>query len=265
MDIATPELIRALKVDQLTVEIYPSAEAVSVAASQAAFKILETTLATRTEARVVFATGRSQKQCLHELTSNPQYQHLWQSVVGFHLDEYLGISANHPASFRHYFQSHLTRKVSLKAFHEIEGDALLPLEVCEAYEKELRSQPIDLCFLGIGNNGHLAFNDPGVTDFSDPKWVKLVRLDEKNRQQQANSTAFPNIEAVPQYAFSLTLSAIRAVRHSLCLAFGEGKAQIVNTLLTGPVSPDCPASILRQFPGARLMIDTAAASKLSSG
>ena len=259
----TTKPIRELTVDALTVKIYESSDDVALAASELAHCILQQVLSLRSEARVVFATGRSQKQCLHHFTNHTASEPFWSSMIGFHLDEYLGIAADHPASFRQYLRSHLTEKVRLKRFYEIEGDALLPMTVCEAYEEALRSRALDLCFLGIGENGHLAFNDPGVADFSDSRWVKLVRLDHRNRIQQAKSTAFDRLESVPQYAFTLTLSAINAIGANLCLAFGEGKAAIVSQLLNGLISPTCPASILRRVQGSVLLLDQAAASKLA--
>ena len=253
---------RTLSVDSLTVHIYSSAEEVAFAASCQAAEILSRAMASRGVARAVFATGRSQKQCLQYLTDPEKTALDWQRVEGFHLDEYLGIAADHPASFRQYLSQHLTSRARLKCFHEIQGDGLLPVEICEQYESKLRAQPLDLCFLGVGNNGHLAFNDPAVANFTDAQWVKLVRLDETNRQQQASSTAFSHLEAVPQYAFTLTLSAIRSVKNNLCLAFGEGKAEVVRSLITGPIASTCPASILRKIPQSVLMLDTAAASLL---
>ncbi|MEO0768341.1 MAG: glucosamine-6-phosphate deaminase [Cyanobacteria bacterium J06649_4] len=253
---------RSLQIDELVVHIYASADEVALAASHQAQKILQTALAERGEANVVFATGRSQKNCLQHLT-DPNHTSLdWTRITGFHLDEYLGIAADHPASFRHYLKHHLTSRVSMQHFYEIEGDGLLPLDICQRYEQALRSKALDLSFLGIGANGHLAFNDPAVANFKDPQWVKLVRLDETNRQQQLNSTAFDTLAAVPQYAFTLTLSAICNIRQNLCLAFGEGKASIVKTLLTGDITHKCPASILRQISQATLLLDEEAASFL---
>jgi glucosamine-6-phosphate deaminase len=254
--------IRTLQIDALKVEIYPSAEAIALAASAQAARILQTAINERQRAIAVFATGRSQKQCLHHLTGREDIN--WSKITGFHLDEYLGITAEHPASFRHYLKTHLTSRVSMQAFHSIEGNGLLPMVVCEKYEEKLRSHPLDLCFLGIGENGHLAFNDPAVADFNDPRWVKLVRLDEKNRQQQANSTAFETIEAVPDYAFTLTLSAISAIRNRLCLAFGEGKAAIVQRLLTDAIGSECPATVLRKLPQTTLLLDQSASGSISS-
>ncbi len=255
-----PEPVFIRQVDALKVEIYQSAEAVALAASAKASKILQAAIEERQQAIAVFATGRSQKQCLRHLTCQEDLD--WTKITGFHLDEYLGIAAEQPASFRHYLKTHLTSRVSMRAFHGIEGDGLLPVAVCEQYERELRSQPLDLCFLGIGSNGHLAFNDPAVADFDDPRWVKLVRLDAKNRQQQANTTAFETIDTVPDYAFTLTLSAIGAIAHRLCLAFGQEKSAIVQRLLTGAIDLTCPATFLRRLSQTTLLIDRAAASSL---
>jgi glucosamine-6-phosphate deaminase len=248
-----------LQVDDLTVQIYDSPADVALAASIQAGNLLRMAIEQRGSAVAIFATGRSQLQFLHHLTDAKPAPD-WQRIIGFHLDEYLGIAAGHPASFRHYLSTHLTSRVPLKQFYPIAGDGLLPLDICQAYEQLLRSHPADLCCLGIGNNGHLAFNDPAVADFADPRWVKIVRLDEQNRQQQADSGDFSSLASVPQYAYTLTLSAIRATRHSLCLAFGQSKAAIVRQLLTAPIAPSCPASMLRQMPQATLLLDRAAAS-----
>ncbi|NJM97761.1 MAG: glucosamine-6-phosphate deaminase [Phormidesmis sp. RL_2_1] len=255
--------MRSFKVDELWVQIYGSAEDTALAASAIARDILQTAIEQQGKAVAIFATGRSQIPFLEYLSdplSSPTQQSLdWPRITGFHLDEYLGIAADHPASFRHYLRSHLRNKVPLGAWYDIEGDGLLPLEICRQYEQNLRRDRADLCCLGIGNNGHLAFNDPAVADFSDPDWVKIVRLDRQNRQQQLTSSPFPHLDAVPQYAFTLTLSAIRAARQSICLAYGEGKSTVVKQLLTGPVGTHCPASILRQMPQAKLLLDQAAA------
>lgn len=256
MSVITPN--QTLKVDDLTVQIYESAAEVALAASAIAQQTLSTAIEQHGQANAIFATGRSQIQFLQHL-SNPATAIDWPKVSGFHLDEYLGIAADHPASFRHYLREHLTGKVSLGAWHGIEGDGLLPLEICQDYEKRLRAQPIDLCCLGIGNNGHLAFNDPAVARYDDPHWVKIVRLDDKNRQQQVESKNFETLSSVPQYAFTLTLSAIRASHQHLCLAYGEGKATIIDKTLTGDIGTYCPSSFLRQMPQAILLVDRAAA------
>lgn len=249
------------QVDELIVQVYESPEAVALAASEIAQQVLQTAIRQRDSARAIFATGRSQVQFLEHLThSNSAVD--WSKITGFHLDEYLGIAASHSASFRHYLEVHLTSKVNFGKWHSLEGNGLLPMDICRDYEAKLRQASIDLCCLGIGNNGHLAFNDPAVANFNDSDWVKIVRLDEQNRRQQANSSAFQTIGAVPQYAITLTISAIRAAHQNLCLAFGENKAAIIEQVLTGPISTDCPASILRKLQDTKLLVDRAASRVL---
>lgn len=250
--------MRTQQIDKLTVQVYRSPEEVALAASAMATQTLRAAISTRGEAAAIFATGRSQVQFLDHLTQ-PDNAIDWSKVTGFHLDEYLGIASSHPASFQRYLEIYLTSKVNLKAWHSLEGNSLLPLDVCQNYEEKLRQHAIDLCCLGIGDNGHLAFNDPAVANFNDPHWVKIVRLDDQNRKQQAASSAFKTLSAVPQYAFTLTISAIRASHHNLCIAFGENKAAVIQRVLTGTIGPDCPASVLRQIPQTRLLIDRAAA------
>ena len=259
--ISVPQPVRTQQIDELTVLIYESPEAVAAAASAIAIQTLQAAVKKKGEAAAIFATGRSQIQFLNQLT-HPNNPLDWSKIIGFHLDEYLGIAASHPASFRHYLKIHLTSKVKLKEWHSLEGDGLLPLDICRDYEKKLRQSPIDLCCLGIGNNGHLAFNDPAVASFNDPDGVKIVRLDEQNRQQQAESNAFADLEAVPRYAFTLTLATIRTALQSLCIAFGENKSTVISQMLTQSVNTNCPASILRQVPQAKLLLDCAAASQV---
>lgn len=253
--------LNSFQVGLLTVQIYPTAAAVAAAASAIARNILQAAIDQQGAARAIFATGRSQVAFLARLTS-PETALDWSCITGFHLDEYLGIASEHPASFRQYLITHLAGRVTLGQWHSLEGDGLEPIRICQDYANRLQVAPIDLCCLGIGNNGHLAFNDPAVANFEDPYWVKLVRLDARNRQQQVEAGSFPHLEAVPQYAFTLTLSAICAARHKLCLAVGETKANILKTLLQGPIAPHCPATILRATSGATLLVDQAAASQL---
>lgn len=250
--------LKTLRVDALTVQIYESPEAVALAASNRVGQILNQAIEARNEAIAIFATGRSQVQFLDHITSRKDIR--WNQITGFHLDEYLGISATHPASFRDYLNQHLVKKVDFANWYGIAGDAQQPLEECDRYGQLLQQKPADLCCLGVGNNGHLAFNDPSVADFCDRRLVKLVRLDEQNRQQQIDSTSFKTLADVPQYAFTLTIPAILEAQNLLCLAYGNGKASIVHKLLTGAVDTQCPASILRRTDHAVLLLDTAAAS-----
>lgn len=174
----------------------------------------------------------------------------------------MGISANHSASFRCYLRQYVEKRVNPKAFHYIEGDAIEPLVECDRYTKLLQAQPIDLCCLGVGDNGHLAFNDPPVANVSDPHTLKLVKLDTTNRQQQVNTGYFPNLESVPQYAFTLTIPMICSAKKIICLAPAKRKAKIVKQMLEGEITTDCPASLLRTQQPATLFLDVNSAALL---
>jgi glucosamine-6-phosphate deaminase len=178
------------------------------------------------------------------------------------MDEYLGLDVSHPASFRRYMRERVEARLKPKRFHYLEGDTLLPLAECERYTALLAAQPIDLCCLGIGENGHLAFNDPPVADFADPHRVKLVKLDEACRRQQVGEGHFANLEAVPQYAFTLTVPALCSARRMLCIVPERRKAQAVKNALLGPIGVACPASFLRQQSHCTLFLDGDSASLL---
>ena len=186
----------------------------------------------------------------------------WSRVTLFHMDEYLGISDQHPASFRRFLREHVVRRVKPKTCHYLAGDAPEPIQECDRYAGLLRAQPIDLCCLGIGENGHVAFNDPPVADFNDPRAVKIVKLDEACRRQQVGEGAFPNFDAVPQYALTLTIPTLCAAKRLICVVPERRKAQAVKDALRGPMPTTCPASILRRQPHATLYLDAESASLL---
>jgi len=178
------------------------------------------------------------------------------------MDEYLGIDAGHKASFRRYMRERVEQRVKPRQFHYLEGDALLPLDECERYTRLLEAQPIDLCCLGIGENGHIAFNDPPVANFADSHRVKLVKLDLACREQQVNEGHFPNLDAVPQYAFTLTIPMLCTAKRMLCVAPEKRKAKAVKAALRGPIQTACPASFLRKQPQATLFLDADSATLL---
>ncbi|MEA5418688.1 glucosamine-6-phosphate deaminase [Spirulina sp. CCNP1310] len=249
-------------VDALTVTLYSDAAAVAVAAAARIKGVILAAVAARGEARIIWATGNSQRDCLALLVADRGIP--WERVVCFHLDEYLGIAPDHPASFHHYLKTRIADLVHPQAFHYLQGDCLEPVGECDRYAQLLESAPIDLCCLGVGNNGHLGFNEPTVANFADPYAVKLVRLDAENRAQQYGQGHFSSLAAVPDYAFTLTLPAIFRCGELLCLAQGEHKAAIVAKLLTGPMSATCPASFLRHHPQSHLYLDEAAAMEVKA-
>jgi glucosamine-6-phosphate deaminase len=250
--------LRTWKVDDLQVEVYRDESDLVEHLVDRTQTYLRDAIAHNGAAVAILASGGSQIKFLQGLTAQSEID--WSKMTLFHLDEYLGIGGNHPASFQTYMREAVTEKVHPHQFNYLTGDTLEPMAECDRYHQLLSAQPIDLCLLGIGETGHIAFNDPEVADFSDRYPVKLIKLADKSRQQQVNTGFFDRIEDVPQYALTLTLPSICRSKQISCLAMGAKKADIVRTMLTDRVSPKCPASILRKYSTATLYLDEAAAS-----
>jgi glucosamine-6-phosphate deaminase len=244
--------------DQLEVEIHSSREEMGLAAGLAAGEHLRTVLARQSKARIIFACAPSQNEFLAALTSQPNIA--WPRVTAFHMDEYVGLRASNPASFRSYLRAHLTARVAIGQVHELAGDAADPGDECERYAALLREHPIDLVCLGIGENGHVAFNDPQVADFNDPLLVKVVELDAACREQQVNDGCFISLEAVPRGALTLTVPALISGAKLVCVVPGHRKAAAVDATLRGPRTTACPASVLRGCSTARLYLDRKSAA-----
>lgn len=223
---------------------------------------LERVLRNQTQARVVFACAPSQDEFLAALIPTSKDRVDWRRVTVFHMDEYVGIAAAHPASFRSYLGQHLLSAITPAAFHPIGGDAPNPSAEATRYAALLDAAPLDLICLGIGENGHIAFNDPPVADFEDPVSVKIVQLDDACRRQQVNDGCFPNLAAVPTHALSLTIPVFRRARHLSVVVPGPRKAAAVRTTLRDAVTTTCPATILRTHPAATLFLDRASAAQL---
>jgi glucosamine-6-phosphate deaminase len=253
-------MLRTFQVDALQVEVYRHEADIVSNLVQQTQSYLNAVVDLQGSAAVILASGASQIKLLKDLTTFGEID--WGRITLFHLDEYLGIGGTHPASFQTYMRELVEQKVTVRKFNYLAGDTLEPIAECDRYHQLLSAQSIDLCFLGIGETGHIAFNDPEVADFNDRYPVKLVKLADKSRQQQVNTGFFDRIEAVPQYALTLTLPTICQARQISCLAMGARKASIIKTMLTGEISPACPASILRKCPGATLYLDEAAASAI---
>ena len=244
------------------VEILPDRLALGWAAAENVGAILERTLRAQPQARVVFACAPSQDEFLAALLVLAPGRVDWSRVTVFHMDEYVGIAATHPASFRHYLRAHLLQQITPRAFHAIGGDAPDPVTECRRYAALLDAAPIDLICLGIGENGHIAFNDPPVANFTDPVSVKVVALDLACRQQQVNDGCFPALDAVPKHALSLTIPVFRRAQALSVVVPGPRKAAAVRATLRDPIAPACPATILRTHPAATLFLDRASAAQL---
>jgi len=245
-------------VDALHVRVLPDGRALGAAAAAHAATVLCDAIAARGVAHAMFATGNSQLAFLGALVDERAVDEPavdWTNVVGFHMDEYVGIAADHPASFRRYLRERLVTRVPFRAFHYVEGDAPDPGAECARYARLLREHPLDLCCLGIGENGHLAFNAPPVADFENPLDVKVVTLDDACRRQQVGEGHFPDVDAVPSEAITVTIPALLRAATVLAIVPEARKREPVRRALEGPVTTACPASILREQPHATLYLD----------
>lgn len=244
----------------MKVEVHPSSQGAGAAAARAAGKALIELAQTYEAVGVIFATGASQFETLNELTRIPNLP--WGQVLGFHMDEYVGIAPDHPASFRRYLRERLSGKVRMKEFFEIDGSAADPEKTSSAYAARLRSANPQLCLMGIGENGHLAFNDPPVADFADPLDAKVVQLDTVCRRQQMAEGWFDSVDQVPERAITLTIPALFRVPTLIVSVPGIRKANIVRRSFEEPVSTTCPATILRTHPNVTVYLDAESASEL---
>ncbi len=252
--------IKTFQVDDLPVRVYAGQDDLAADAAHMAQECLAQSIAERGQASAILATGNSQIRFLDELIKLGGVD--WAKVTLFHMDEYLGLTANHQASFRHYMRERVESRIKPKVFHYIEGEAAQPLNECTRYADLLQAQEIDLCCMGIGENGHIAFNDPHVAEFDDPWAVKLVSLDLKCRRQQVNEGHFASVDDMPQYAYTLTIPTLCAVRKIICISPEKRKARAVHNTLKEAVSTNCPASYLRTQKQAVLLLDTDSAALL---
>ncbi len=221
---------------------------------------IRSAIASRGAANIIVATGASQFEVLAALVKEPDID--WSRVTGFHLDEYLGLSMTHPASFRKYLKERFVDQVPMGMFHYVDGEGDAQAE-CDRLGKIIRSAPIDVALVGIGENGHLAFNDPPA-DFQTEEPYLVVDLDDACRRQQLGEGWFPSFEDVPRQAISMSIRQIMKSGSIVCSVPDERKAEAVRNSVEGPVTPLVPASILQHHPSATLYVDRAAASLLKA-
>jgi glucosamine-6-phosphate deaminase len=247
-------------VDALTVRLFPDPEVMGKQVAADLAQILAETVAERDWASIILATGNSQLWFMAALRQRTDIA--WNKVVVFHMDEYIGMSPDHPASFRRYMREQLVNKVQPNAFFGIEGDAPDLDAAFARYRQLLAQYQPDVCVMGIGENGHLAFNDPPA-DFATPEVIRIVPLDEACRRQQVGEGHFPSLDAMPDRAISLSIPTLLAARHVLVVVPESRKAVAVKAALEGPVTPNCPASILQKQGHATMYLDRESASLLA--
>jgi glucosamine-6-phosphate deaminase len=248
------------QIDRLKVEVHPDKESAGRAAAQETAEYLRRMGSAQDAVAVIFATGASQLDMLRALVAAPDIP--WNKIVGFHLDEYVDLDENHPASFRRYLRENLTSRIRMREFFAIDGSSPDHDAVCREYAERMRAAGPQLCLLGIGENGHLAFNEPAEADFHDPADVKMVTLDATCRQQQTAEGWFGSIEEVPARAITVTIPALFRVPRLILTIPGKRKAHIVRRAFTEPISTHCPATVLRTHPDATVYLDLDSAAEL---
>jgi len=244
----------------LKLEIHRTGKAAGEAAAQAAAEDLRRLDRSGKDIGVIFATGASQLDMLEALTSIPGLP--WNRVRGFHMDEYIGLDENHPASFRRYLRERLTSRVAMREFFEMDGNAENIDSFARDYVQKLDAANPQLCLLGIGENGHLAFNDPGEADFNDPLPIKVVTLDNACRQQQVSEGWFASRDDVPRQALTLTIPTLFRVPKLIVTVPGSRKATAVRRTLEDPIATGCPSTILRTHPDVTIYLDVDSAAGL---
>ena len=245
--------MKSLKVDKLQVEIYDNRTLMGEAAARDIKAKIAELLAEKAEINMIFAAAPSQNDVLKSLVEDKEIE--WNRVNAYHMDEYIGLDKNAPQGFGNFLKAHIFGLVPFKSVNYIDITTTNPEAEAERYGKLLQENPTDIVIMGIGENGHIAFNDPPVADFKDEKWVKPVKLDEICRQQQVNDGCFESIDKVPTHAMTLTVPTLVKAPYLFCIVPAKTKANAVYETLNGSIDEHCPASILRLQENAKLYLD----------
>lgn len=253
--------IRTLSLESMRVEVYADRASLGKAAGAAVATKMRDLLSKREGISMVFAAADSQKELLEELARQQGID--WSRVTAFHMDEYLGVPGDAPQSFGRWLRVRLFDKVRPGTVHLMNGLAD-PAAECRRYSALLAAAPLDLCCLGIGENGHLAFNDPPVADFNDSESVKRVQIDEASQVQQAAEGNFVKAADVPKDALTLTIPALLAAPSLFCSVPGPRKAKAVRAALYDPITTACPATVLRRHAGTTVYLDPDSASLIDT-
>lgn len=252
--------IKTLTADKLRVEVYSNRQTMGEAAAKAVAESMKELIATQGSVTMAFAAAPSQNEFLATLIQTSDID--WSKVIAFHLDEYIGLPAEAPQRFTRFLKEHLFDQVKPGKVYYMDGTASDPEKECLRYSSLLQEHPIDIACIGIGENGHIAFNDPAVADFNDPKIIKIVEMDLKCRQQQVNDGCFEALDKVPTNALSMTIPTIMSAEKIFCIVPGTTKSEAVAKTINGKITTECPASILRQHEQAILYLEPDSAEKL---
>ena len=245
--------MKTLKVDKLNVEIYENRVLMGEGAAKAIKARIASLLAEKEEINMIFAAAPSQNDVLKALVEDKSIA--WNRVNAYHMDEYIGLDKDAPQGFGNFLKTHIFGLVPFKSVHYIDISAIDPEKEAERYGEILDNNPTDIVVMGIGENGHIAFNDPPVADFKDKKTVKPVELDEVCRNQQVNDGCFASLDDVPTHAITLTVPTLVRAPYLFCIVPAATKANAVYETLNGSVDEHCPASVLRMHDNAILYLD----------
>jgi glucosamine-6-phosphate deaminase len=244
--------IKLYAVDLLQIQVYENRINLGEAAAKEAANKIRELMSTQSGVRMIFAAAPSQNEFLQVLKQEQGID--WSRITAFHMDEYIGLDEHSPQRFSAFLRTRIFDQLPFGAVHLIDSNRSAEAE-CERYSKLLQEAPIDIVCMGIGENGHIAFNDPPVADFQDDKMVKVVELEEACRIQQVNDGCFPSISDVPTHALTLTIPALMSGNHLFCMVPGMTKHAAVRQTLNGPIDTNCPASILRTHAECTLYVD----------
>jgi glucosamine-6-phosphate deaminase len=247
-------LIKEMKAGNLEVKIYDSRKSMGAEAAKEAALLIKALLNKKQEVNMIFAAAPSQNEFLTSLIEDKEIQ--WSRINAFHMDEYIKLAPEAPQGFGNFLKDKIFGKVTFKSVNYLNGNAE-DIEVeCERYSRLLKDYPTDIVCMGIGENGHIAFNDPHVAFFNDEKLVKVVDLDQKCRNQQVNDGCFAAIDEVPTHALTLTIPALMLPKYVFCIVPAKTKADAVYNTVKGEINEGCPASILKTHNSAVLYTDS---------
>ena len=250
-------MLKCFTEDKLRVCVYETRDAMGAAAAKDAADCILRMLETKNEINMIFAAAPSQNEMLAHLRSDPRIP--WKRINAFHMDEYVGIRPDAPQGFANFLKEALFDRVPFKSVNLLDCTAD---PEAERYSKLLAENPVDIVCLGIGENGHIAFNDPHVADFNDPKLVKKVDLDEMCRMQQVHDGCFPTLDDVPEYALTLTVPQMFSADYLFCVVPAKTKTEAVWRTVNEDISENCPATIMRRHNGAVMYCDKDSGAKL---
>lgn len=245
--------MKAFKKDELTVNVYDNRTLMGIAAAKDIKAKIKELLSVKAEINMIFAAAPSQDDVLKALTEDKEIE--WNRINAYHMDEYIGLNKDAPQGFGNFLKAHIFGLVPFKSVNYIDVSATDPEKEAERYGKLLAANPTDIVIMGIGENGHIAFNDPAVADFNDKKAVKPVALDEICRMQQVNDGCFDSIDKVPTRAMTLTVPTLIKAPWLFCIVPAATKAKAVYETINGNVGEHCPASVLRRCKNAKLYLD----------